>query len=79
MLTRLVAATTRIQRLVDELEELLLEVDPNLAAAGGAIDPTDPTFQRPSTLARAHNLYLVVNADFTTNTPPFTLTGLPRQ
>ena len=40
---------------------------------------TDPTFQRPSTLARAHNLYLVVNADFTTNTPPFTLTGLPRQ
>ena len=40
---------------------------------------TDPTFQRPSTLARAHNLYLVVNADFTTSTPPFTLTGLPRQ
>ena len=40
---------------------------------------TDSTFQRPSTLARAHNVYLVVNADFTTNTPPFTLTGLPRQ
>jgi hypothetical protein len=40
---------------------------------------TDPTFQRPSTLARAGNSYLVVNADFTTSTPPFTLTGLPRQ
>jgi len=40
---------------------------------------TDPTFQRPSTVARARNLYLVVNADFTTNTPPFTLSGLPRK
>ncbi len=39
---------------------------------------TDPTFQRPSTVARAHDRYLVVNADFTTNTPPFTLSGLPR-
>lgn len=39
---------------------------------------TDLTFQRPSTVARARNLYLVVNADFTTNTPPFTLSGLPR-
>lgn len=40
---------------------------------------TDATFQRPSTIARAKNTYLVVNADFTTNTPPFTLSGLPRQ
>lgn len=40
----LVAATTRVQRLVDELEELLHEVDPNLAEAGGAIDPFNPTF-----------------------------------
>ncbi len=40
----LTAATTRIQRWVDELEELLEEVDPNLAEAGGAIDPFNPTF-----------------------------------
>lgn len=40
----LTAATTRIQRLVDELHDLLLEVDPNLADPGGAIDPTNPTF-----------------------------------
>ena len=40
---------------------------------------TDATFQRPSTIARAKNTYLVVNADFTTSTPPFTLTGLPRR
>jgi hypothetical protein len=40
---------------------------------------TDSTFQRPSTIARAHNRYLVVNADFTTNTPPFTLSAVPRK
>jgi hypothetical protein len=40
----LVAATTRVERLVEELEELLLEVDPNLAEAGGAIDPFVATF-----------------------------------
>lgn len=38
------AATTRIQRLVDELEELLEEVDPNLDGPGGAIDAANPTF-----------------------------------
>ncbi len=39
---------------------------------------TDPTLRGPSTVARAKNLYLVVNADFTTNTKPFTVSGLPR-
>ena len=39
---------------------------------------TDPTFKGPSTVARARNFYLVVNPDFETSTPPFTLTGLPR-
>jgi len=29
-------------------------------------------------VARARNFYLVVNADFTTSTPPFKVTGLPR-
>jgi Cu-Zn family superoxide dismutase len=60
-----------------ELARLDLNADHSSAVLLGT--RTDPTFQRPSTLARAHNLYLVVNADFTTNTPPFTLTGLPRQ
>jgi sugar lactone lactonase YvrE len=32
----------------------------------------------PSTVARARKLYLVVNADFTTSTKPFTVAGLPR-
>jgi hypothetical protein len=32
----------------------------------------------PSTIARARKLYLVVNADFTTSTRPFTVAGLPR-
>ena len=39
---------------------------------------TDPTLPEPSTVARARNFYLVVNADFTTSTPPFKVTGLPR-
>jgi hypothetical protein len=39
---------------------------------------TDASFQGPSTIARARDRYLVVNADFATNTPPFTVTALPR-
>jgi len=39
---------------------------------------TDASFQRPSTIAAARDRYLVVNPDFATNTPPFTLTALPR-
>ncbi len=39
---------------------------------------TDPTLRGPSTVARANGFYLVVNADFTTNTKPFTVSGLPR-
>ena len=62
-----------------ELAFLDLNSDHSAATLLEPATRTDPTFQRPSTLARAHNLYLVVNADFTTNTPPFTLTGLPRQ
>ncbi|MBI3805193.1 MAG: superoxide dismutase [Nitrospirae bacterium] len=38
---------------------------------------TDPTLRGPSTIARARDLYLVVNADFATSTPPFTVSGLP--
>jgi sugar lactone lactonase YvrE len=40
---------------------------------------TDASLQGPSTIARARDQYLVVNADFATSTPPFTVSGLPRE
>jgi hypothetical protein len=39
---------------------------------------TDDSFQGPSTIARARDRYLVVNPDFATSTPPFTVTALQR-
>ena len=39
---------------------------------------TDPTLRGPSTVARARDRYLVVNADFATSTTPFTVSGLRR-
>jgi sugar lactone lactonase YvrE len=39
---------------------------------------TDDSFQGPSTIARARDRYLVVNPDFATSTPPFTVTALAR-
>ncbi len=39
---------------------------------------TSPLLKGPSTIARARDLYLVVNADFATSTKPFTVAGLPR-
>lgn len=39
---------------------------------------TSTLLKGPSTVARAKNLYLVVNADFATSTKPFTVAGLPR-
>jgi sugar lactone lactonase YvrE len=39
---------------------------------------TDASFQGPSTIARARDRYLVVNADFATSTPPFAVTALAR-
>ena len=39
---------------------------------------TDTTLRGPSTVARARNVLLVVNADFATSTTPFTVSGLPR-
>jgi hypothetical protein len=38
----------------------------------------DASFQGPSTIARAGGEYLVVNPDFATSTPPFTVSGIPR-
>jgi hypothetical protein len=40
---------------------------------------SDASFQGPSTIARARDRYLVVNPDFATSTPPFTVTALPRE
>lgn len=47
----------------------------------GRIDKvvTDPTLRGPSTVARAKNTYLVVNADFASSTKPFTISGLDRR
>ena len=39
---------------------------------------TDPTLRGPSTVARAGDRLLVVNADFATSTVPFTVSGLAR-
>jgi len=39
---------------------------------------TDPSLRGPSTIALAQNVYLVVNADFATNTQPYTVSALPR-
>ena len=39
---------------------------------------TDPSLLGSSTIARAENRYLVVNADFATNTQPYTVSALAR-
>ena len=39
---------------------------------------TDPSLRGPSTIARAKDRYLVVNADFATNTQPYTVSALSR-
>jgi sugar lactone lactonase YvrE len=49
-------------------------------ASSGEIERTrtSPLLRGPSTIARAGDTYLVVNADFATGTRPFTVAGLPR-
>jgi sugar lactone lactonase YvrE len=55
-----------------------------LKLRGGALTATPEGTQTsdklrgPSTVARARDLYLVVNADFATSQRPFTVAGLPR-
>ena len=55
-----------------------------LKLRGGALSATPESTQTsnklrgPSTVARAKDLYLVVNADFATSQRPFTVAGLPR-
>ena len=55
-----------------------LKLDRNATRARLVETRTDPTLRGPSTVARAHKLLLVVNADFATSTTPFTVSGLPR-
>lgn len=64
----LTAASTRIQALADELEELLAEVDPNGEDPGGEIDPTNPTFTVAEGAFFNHALALFGNEDFGTFT-----------
>lgn len=49
--------------------------------AAGTIEEqrTHPSFRGPSTVDRAGNYYLVVNADFETGTTPFTVSAVPRE
>ncbi len=56
-----------------------LKLNSDAARADLQATRTDPTLRGPSTVARAKNLYLVVNADFATSTKPFTVSGLSRQ
>lgn len=66
-LSALTTATTRTQRLVDELHDLLEQVDPNLAAAGGEIDPTNPTFTTAEGAFFNMELAVFGNPNFGTN------------
>jgi Cu-Zn family superoxide dismutase len=53
-------------------------IDLNRDASRGTVvgHLTDPTLRCPSTIAPDGDRYLVVNADFVTNTPPFTVSSL---
>jgi sugar lactone lactonase YvrE len=72
--------------LIDRGRLLVVQGDParisvvKLQGAAATLDGviTDPTLRGPSTIARARDRYLVVNADFATGRTPFTVSGLPR-
>jgi sugar lactone lactonase YvrE len=61
-------------------QEGLAFVKLNADASFGEVEARlgDPSFREPSTVARARNYYLVVNADFTHGVTPFTVTAIPR-
>jgi predicted CXXCH cytochrome family protein len=64
----LTAATTRIQRLADDLLAQLTIVDPNLGDAGGEIHPNAATFTVAEGAFFNYNLATFGNATFGTNT-----------
>jgi sugar lactone lactonase YvrE len=53
---------------------LTLDNDARTATAAGKIE--DPSFRSPSTVAKADGRYLVVNADFSKSTSPFTVSSV---
>jgi hypothetical protein len=55
-----------------------IELDRHASRGTVAGHLTDPTLRGPSTVARAGDRFLVVNADFATRTVPFTVSGLAR-
>jgi hypothetical protein len=61
-------------------EETLTFIRLDARGTSGTVEErrTDPTFRGPSTVDRAGNSYLVVNADFETGTTPFTVSAVPR-
>jgi sugar lactone lactonase YvrE len=62
-------------------EETLTFIRLDARGTSGTIEErrTDPTFRGPSTVDRAGDYYLVVNADFATGTTPFTVAAVPRE
>lgn len=62
-------------------EETLTFIRLDARGASGTVEErrTDSTFRGPSTVDRAGNFYLVVNADFETETTPFTVSAVPRE
>ena len=56
----------------------ILELDRRASRATVVDHVTDPTLRGPSTVARARDRFLVVNADFATSTAPFTVSGIAR-
>jgi hypothetical protein len=59
-------------------ELTFVQLDRRASRATVVAHLTDPTLRGPSTVARVGNRLLVVNADFATSTPPFTVSGLAR-
>jgi Cu-Zn family superoxide dismutase len=61
-----------------QLTFIALSLDHHHASGTVVGHLTDPTLRGPSTVARAGDRYLVVNADFATSTVPFTVSAIAR-
>jgi hypothetical protein len=73
-------APTVTRRLIEEFARRVNFIELRHDGRKGKLEDqrTDDSFQGPSTIARARDRYLVVNPDFATSTPPFTVTALQR-
>jgi hypothetical protein len=85
----LAASVPESERVGEAVRNIVAVVPFRNAEAGGPCVRMNPAFsdrrprgalslREPSTVARARNFYLIVNADFTNSVTPFTVTGLPR-